>query len=235
MSRGSGGPPPENFRLLPPKNAFLGIFEQFLIKKNLCFFTFFEMFSCISLLEDLILTISFNRKKHEQQIEIFQVKAWLAAFKARKANLKLLDDREKRKKKNSSIDLRRAFTSASVDRSSKSSASVAASPFPNLSCLVSLRGAWRDQCFPAPFSCFLHETGLESLKITSVCCFSLKCQRKDSKKGEITPPVSWCPWALVYSCDRPYNFSCLSAMSKNGRLRSFFSALGCHLASKSLS
>ena len=45
-----------------------------------------------------------------------------------------------------------------------------------------LRGAWTDHCFPAPFSGFLHETGLECLKITSPRCFSLKCQRKDSKK-----------------------------------------------------
>ena len=45
-----------------------------------------------------------------------------------------------------------------------------------------LRGAWRDHCFPAPFSRFLQETGLERLKITSARCFSLKCQRKDSKK-----------------------------------------------------
>ena len=42
-----------------------------------------------------------------------------------------------------------------------------------------LRGAWTDHCFPAPFSWFLHETGLECLKITSPRCFSLKCQRKD--------------------------------------------------------
>ena len=47
-----------------------------------------------------------------------------------------------------------------------------------------LRGAWRDHCFPEPFSWFLHETGLESLKITSACCFLLKCQRKDSKKAK---------------------------------------------------
>ena len=47
-----------------------------------------------------------------------------------------------------------------------------------------LRGAWRDHCFPEPFSWFLHETGLESLKITPARCsfFLLKCQRKDSKK-----------------------------------------------------
>ena len=48
--------------------------------------------------------------------------------------------------------------------------------------IMNLRGAWTDHCFPAPFSWFLHETGLESLKITSARYFSLKCQRKDSKK-----------------------------------------------------
>ena len=55
------------------------------------------------------------------------------------------------------------------------------------------------------------------------------------EKSERPQPVSWRPWALAYNCNRPYNFSCLSAMSKNVRLRSFFSALGCHLARKSLS
>ena len=35
------------------------------------------------------------------------------------------------------------------------------------------------------------------------------------EKSERTPPVSWCPWALAYRGDRPYNFSCLSAVSKN--------------------
>ena len=47
-----------------------------------------------------------------------------------------------------------------------------------------LRGAWRDHCFPEPFSWFLHKTGLESLTITSARCFLLKCQRKDSKKAK---------------------------------------------------
>ena len=47
-----------------------------------------------------------------------------------------------------------------------------------------LRGAWRDHRFPEPFSWFLHETGLESLKITSARCFLLKCHRKDSKKAK---------------------------------------------------
>ena len=45
------------------------------------------------------------------------------------------------------------------------------------------------------------------------------------EKSERTPPVSWRAWALAYSLDRPYNFSCLSVMSKNGRLRCFFSRL----------
>ena len=44
------------------------------------------------------------------------------------------------------------------------------------------KGTWRDHCFPEQFSGFLHETGLEGLKITSARCFLLKCQRKDSKK-----------------------------------------------------
>ena len=48
----------------------------------------------------------------------------------------------------------------------------------------SLRGAWRDHRFPETFSWFLHETGLESLKITSARCFLLKCQRKVSKKAK---------------------------------------------------
>ena len=102
-----------------------------------------------------------------------------------------------------------------------------------------LRGAWTDHCFPAPFSWFLHETGLECLKITSPRCFLLKCQRKDSKKVKEHRQFCgvlgrWRPWALAYSRDRPYNLSCLSAMSKNGCLRNFSSALGCHLARKSL-
>ena len=53
---------------------------------------------------------------------------------ARNAYLKLLDNRRK-KTKNGSVDLRKVYTSASVDRSSISSASVAAGLFPNLSCL----------------------------------------------------------------------------------------------------
>ena len=47
-----------------------------------------------------------------------------------------------------------------------------------------IKGAWRDHRFPEPFSSFLHETGLENLKITSARCFLLKCQRKISKKAK---------------------------------------------------
>ena len=49
--------------------------------------------------------------------------------------------------------------------------------------------------------------------------------KKRLEKSERTPPVSWRPWALAYSPDRPYNFSCLSAVSKKRRFGSFFSRL----------
>ena len=50
--------------------------------------------------------------------------------------------------------------------------------------LENLRGAWRSHCFPAPFSWFSLKTGLKDLKITSSSCFSLKCQRKDTKNAK---------------------------------------------------
>ena len=83
------------------------------------------------------------------------------------------------------------------------------------------------------FLIFYTKTGLESLSITSVRCFSLKCQRKDSKKSERTLPVSWRLWTLAYSRHRPYNFSCPSAMSKNCPSLPFFLGFGCHLVTKS--
>ena len=72
-------------------------------------------------------------------------------------------------------------------------------------------------------------------KNTSARCFSLTYQRKDSKKSERTLWLSWRPWVFAYIRDRPYNFSCLSAMSKMAVFAGFFSALGCHLAMKGLS
>ena len=56
--------------------------------------------------------------------------------------------------------------------------------------------------------------------------FFIEMSKERLEKSERTPLVSWRPWALAYSRDRPYNLSCLSAMSKNGRLRSFSSAFG---------
>ena len=56
--------------------------------------------------------------------------------------------------------------------------------------------------------------------------FFIEVSKERLEKSERTLPFSWRHWALVYSRDRPYNFSCLSAVSKNRRFRSFFSALG---------
>ena len=55
--------------------------------------------------------------------------------------------------------------------------------------------------------------------------FFIEMSKEKLEKSERTPPVSWRPWALAYSRDRPYNFSCLSAVSKNRRFHSFFSRL----------
>ena len=54
MSGGPGALPRKILDFYLLKTRVLGIFEQFLIKKNLFFYFFFEMFSCFSLLEDLI-------------------------------------------------------------------------------------------------------------------------------------------------------------------------------------
>ena len=54
------------------------------------------------------------------------------------------------------------------------------------------------------------------------------------EKRERTPLVSRRPWALTYSRDRPYNFSCMSTKSNNGRLGCYFSRFRSHLARKSL-
>ena len=98
-----------------------------------------------------------------------------------------------------------------------------------------LRGAWRDHCFPEPFSWFLHETGLESLKITSARYFLLKCQRKDSKKAKehrqfLGVLGRWRTAAI----DRTIFHAC-QRCRKTAVFAVFFSALGCHLPRKSLS
>ena len=88
-----------------------------------------------------------------------------------------------------------------------------------------------------PGAIFLMFTWNRSWKSEGHLCtlFFIEMSKQRLEKSERIPPVSWRPWALPYSRDRPYNFSCLSAMSKNGRLRSFSSALGCHFGRKSLS
>ena len=53
--------------------------------------------------------------------------------------------------------------------------------------------------------------------------FFIEMSKERLEKSGRAPPFSLCPWALAYSRDWPYNFSCLSAMSKNGHLRKFFS------------
>ena len=86
-----------------------------------------------------------------------------------------------------------------------------------------------------PWAFFLIFTRNRPWKSEDHLCtlFFIEMSKERLEKSERTPPVSWRPWALVYSRDRPYNFSCLSAVSKNRRFSTFFSALGCHLARKS--
>ena len=83
-----------------------------------------------------------------------------------------------------------------------------------------------------PWAIFLIFTQNRPWKSEDQLCilFFIEMSKERLEKSERTPPVLWRPWALAYSRDRPYNFSCLSALSKNGRFRSFFSDLGCHLA-----
>ena len=98
--------------------------------------------------------------------------------------------------------------------------------------IIKLRGAWRDHRFAEPFSWFTRNRPWKSED--HLCTlFFIEMSKESLEKSKRTPPVSWSPWALAYSRDRPYNFSCLSAVSKNRRFRTFFSALGCHLARKS--
>ena len=88
-----------------------------------------------------------------------------------------------------------------------------------------------------PWAIFVIFTRRRSWKSEDYLCtlFFIEMSKKRLEKSEITPPVSWRPWALAYSPDRPYNFSCLSAVQKKRRFGSFFSAWGWHLSRKSLS
>ena len=88
-----------------------------------------------------------------------------------------------------------------------------------------------------PWAIFLIFTRNRPWKSEDHLCtlFFIEMSKERLEKSERAPPVSWRPWALAYSRDRPYNFSCLSAVSKKCRFHSFFSALGRHLPRKSLS
>ena len=81
-----------------------------------------------------------------------------------------------------------------------------------------------------PSAIFLIFTRNRSWKSDDHLCtlFFIEMSKERLEKSERTPPVqvSWCTWALVYSRDPPYNFSCLPAMSKNGVFAVFFSAFG---------
>ena len=56
-----------------------------------------------------------------------------------------------------------------------------------------------------------------------------------TRKSERTPPVSWRPWALAYSAIDRTTFHACQRCRKTTVFAVFFSAFGCHLASKSLS
>ena len=79
-----------------------------------------------------------------------------------------------------------------------------------------------------PWAIFLIFTRNRPWKSEDHLCtlFCIEMSKESLEKSERTPPVSWRPWARAYSRDRPYNFSCLSALSKNGRFRSFFLGFG---------
>ena len=80
-----------------------------------------------------------------------------------------------------------------------------------------------------PWAIFLIFTRNRPWKSEDHLCtlfFFIEMSKERLEKSETTPPVSWRPWALTCSRDRPYNFSCLSAVSKNGRFRIFFLGFG---------
>ena len=104
-----------------------------------------------------------------------------------------------------------------------------------LTCFQELKGSVERSLLP--WAMFLIFTQNRPRKSEHHFCmlFFIEMSKERLEKSERAPPVSWRPWALAYSRDRPYNFSCLSVLSKTGRFCSFFSDLGCHLARKSLS
>ena len=74
-----------------------------------------------------------------------------------------------------------------------------------------------------PWAIFLIFTRNRPWKSEDHLCtlFFIEMSKERLEKSERAPPVSWRPWALAYSRDRPYNFSFLSAVLKNRRFRRF--------------
>ena len=74
-----------------------------------------------------------------------------------------------------------------------------------------------------PRAIFLIFTRNRSWKSEDNLCtlFFMEMSKERLEKSKRTPPVSWRPWALAYSPDRPYNFSCLSPVLKNTVLAVF--------------
>ena len=88
-----------------------------------------------------------------------------------------------------------------------------------------LRGAWEVIASLSHFPDFYTKQALKVWRSPLHAVFT-EMSKERLGKSERTPPGSWRLSALAYSRDRPYKFSCLSALSKNGRFRSFFSDLG---------
>ena len=67
-----------------------------------------------------------------------------------------------------------------------------------------------------PWAIFLIFTQNRPWKSEDHLCalFFIEMSKERLEKSERIPPVSWRHWALAYSRDRRYNFSCLSAVSK---------------------
>ena len=97
-----------------------------------------------------------------------------------------------------------------------------------------LRGAWRDRCFPEPFSCTRNKPW-KSEDHLCLLFFLLKCQRKDSKKAKEHRQFGgvFGRWRTA-AIDRTTFHAC-QRCRKTAVSPFFFLGFGCHLASKSLS
>ena len=84
-----------------------------------------------------------------------------------------------------------------------------------------LRGVWRENCSQRRFPDFYTKQARPEDHLCKL--FFIEMSEERHEKCERTLPVLWRPWALAYSHDQLCNFSCMSAMSKNCRLRSYFS------------